>query len=96
MGWFGSKYAPSAPVEGCYSLPEVPGRPLAASHGIVTYWQPLVRASDPPDVMNRIMEALLQAAQSRGGNAVVNLHIQAGSQHGTGIMFAYGEAVTLR
>lgn len=88
------------PLEGCYTLAEVPGRRITKSLGLVeyTYGYPL---GEMPNGSAGIFEKLLDTARESGANAVVNVRLTTGSYQRQGsqmqvtYVVAFGDAVIL-
>jgi hypothetical protein len=102
MGLFGigGPETSAALIEGCYSLAEVPGRPVVQALGLVQFTQKGV-AGNMPAESKSIFASLVAAARERGANAVINVRLttgtyqQQGSQWNVTYVVAYGDAVVL-
>jgi len=100
MGLFGlgGPDESAALIEGCFTLPEIPGKKITKSLGLIEYTKKGI-AGDVPKISDEIFHSLFSAAKEKGANAVVNVKLVTGSYQAQGSQWevtyivAYGDAV---
>ncbi len=98
---FGGSETSSGLLENCHILPEVPGKKVMKSFGLVYFTQKNL-AGNVPQEMHSIFSELLEAAKKSGANAVVNIKLTSGSYEAqcsnrtVTYIIAYGDAVILK
>ena len=88
----------SSLIEGCTTLPSIPGKEIIKSLGLIEYTKKGI-AGDVPKISGNIFESLLSAAKEKGADSVVNVKVMSGSYQARGsewqvtYVIAYGDAV---
>ena len=103
MGLFSlesAKEETSSVIENCHVRSEVPGKEIIKSIGLVQYTKKGI-AGDVTEEINSVFQSLLNAANQKGANAVVNVRFETGSYHQRGSQWevtyitVFGEGVVL-